>query len=111
MTELDIKKSLRSRRGLVPDTPSRLCGTFSYGLHYYGPQQVLDDFLGRVEREQDHAKRLMQAQRTIGALMALSAAKVSPACAWYTHRDVFRRLAELTGETENALVQMAGVER
>ncbi|MFG4416482.1 hypothetical protein [Pseudomonas aeruginosa] len=85
MTELDIKKSLRSRRGLVPDTPSRLCGTFSYGLHYHGPQQVLDDFLGRVEREQDHAKRLMQAQRTIGALMALSAAKVSPACAWYTH--------------------------
>ncbi|MBX6922045.1 hypothetical protein ISE96_33500, partial [Pseudomonas aeruginosa] len=87
------------------------CGTFSSGLHVPGPQQILDDFLGRVEREPDPCKRLMQAQRTIGALMALSAAKVSPACAWYTHRDVFRRLADLTGETENALVQMAGVER
>ncbi|YBU19177.1 hypothetical protein ACFZOQ_28040 [Pseudomonas aeruginosa] len=111
MTELDIKKSLRSRRGLVPDTPSRLCGTFSSGLHVPGPQQILDDFLGRVEREPDPCKRLMQAQRAIGALMGLTAAQVRGAGFVFFHKDVFRRLSELTGETENALVQMAGVER
>ncbi|HCL3507555.1 TPA: hypothetical protein N2A76_006422 [Pseudomonas aeruginosa] len=111
MTELDIKKSLRSRRGLVPDTPSRLCGTFSSGLHVPGPQQILDDFLGRVEREPDPCKRLMQAQRAIGALMGLTAAQVRGAGFVFFHKDVFRRLSELTGETENAQVQMAGVER
>lgn len=95
----------------IPDTPSKLAGSFSSGLHVPGPEQILTDLLGRVEREPDRAKRLMQAQRAIGALMALNAAQVGQAGGLFFHKDVFARLSALTGETPNDLVVMAGVAR
>ncbi|WP_407733052.1 hypothetical protein [Pseudomonas citronellolis] len=98
-------------RHLIPDTPAKLSGSFRSGLQVPGPEQILGDFLGRVEREPDPAKRLFQAQRAIGALMALNAAQVGKAGFVFFHRDVFSRLSVLTGETPNDLVAMAGVAR
>ncbi|MDN6859691.1 hypothetical protein QO207_24155 [Pseudomonas sp. CAN2814] len=96
-------------RHLIPDTPAKLSGSFDYGLGRPDYEQVMNDFLGRVERETEQSKRVLQAQRAIGALMALKAAQVGKAGFCLFQKDVFRRLAELTAVTPNDLVAMAGV--
>jgi len=98
-------------RAPIPNTPFSLYGSFNYGLTDVTAEDVVDDLLCRVEQERDPAKKLFQAQRTIGALMALMAVHVAGAGRISLHRDVFARLALLTGETPNHLVAMAGVAR
>ena len=51
----------------------------------------------------------MQAQRVIGALMALTSINAPGVSAALFHKDVFARLSVLTSEAPDALVTMAGV--
>lgn len=92
----------------IPDTPARLHGSFNYGIEQLSAEQVIGEFLRRVQITAVPSEKAMQAQRAIGALMALTALAVPGAGSGFFHRDVFRRLAELTGETPTSLVQMAG---
>ncbi|QLF92288.1 hypothetical protein HW090_03350 [Pseudomonas sp. ABC1] len=92
----------------IPDTPARLYGSFNYGLRKADHSEILDDFVWRVEREPDVQKRLMHAQRAIGALMALTAVNFPGASCIFFHKDVFARLSAMTGATPDQLVAMAG---
>lgn len=92
----------------IPDTPARLHGSFNYGITQLSAEEVVGEFLRRVEITPDQPEKTMQAQRVIGALMALTALAAPGAGSGFFHKDVFRRLAELTGETPTNLVTMAG---
>lgn len=91
----------------IPDTPSKLASSFNLG-YSVTTEYVLNNLIRRVEMTVDPAERLMQAQRTIGALMGLTAYGHGDSSV-FVHRDVFRRLSELTGMSPNALVTCAGV--
>jgi hypothetical protein len=91
----------------IPDTPSKLAGSFNLG-YSESPEFVLNNLIRRVEMTVDPAERLMQAQRTIGALMGFTAYGQG-GTGVFVHRDVFRRLSELTGMSPDALVTCAGV--
>jgi len=95
----------------IPNTPARLHGSFNSGLHQPTAQQVVDEFIRRVELTTDSSQRGMQAQRAIGALMALTAFNADRAGNAFFHKDVFARLAQLTGTNPNELVTCAGVAR
>ncbi|MDH1012323.1 hypothetical protein N5C80_26625 [Pseudomonas nicosulfuronedens] len=98
-------------RAPAPTTPFSLYGSFNYGIQNVAAEDVIDDLLSRVEQERDPDKKLFQAQRTIGALMALLAVNIADKNKTALNRGVFARLALLTGETPNHLVAMAGVAR
>lgn len=102
---------MRTPQPPIPNTPAKLAGSFNYGLLAVTPETIMDDFLTRVEREPDPIKKLIQAQRAIGALMALSASGVGRAGSVFFHRDCFARLSALTEVEPNDLVTMAGVAR
>ncbi|MED5607773.1 hypothetical protein VV867_08745 [Pseudomonas sp. JH-2] len=106
-----MKPAHHAGRAPIPNTPFSLYGSFNYGLTDVTAEDVVDDLLYRVEQERDPAKKLFQAQRTIGALMAMLAMNVAGANKVSLNRGVFARLAALTGETPNHLVAMAGVAR
>lgn len=93
----------------IPDTPAKLYGSFNHGRRVQ-PDAIMADFLRRVELTTDPVERLLQAQRTIGALMALVAFDANGTGALF-HKSVFARLAALTGVSQVELVTSAGVAR
>lgn len=98
----------KSKRPL-PSSPWRLYGSFNPILDRRSAPEVVEEFLRRVELTVDPAQKLMQAQRAIGALMALLSINAQGSASADIHNYVFRRLAALTGETPETLVIMAGV--
>lgn len=98
-------------RAPTPNTPAKLHGSFNSGLWRATGQEIVLDLLRRVELTPDHCQRDMQAQRTIGALMALTAFDADEVGSAFFHKDVFARLAKLTGKTPTQLVVAAGVAR
>lgn len=107
-----IPKSKRPlpRRSAKPGLePFRLYGTFNPGINIKTAPEVVGEFLRRAELTIDPDQRLMQAQRAIGAAMALLAFGAPGAGHRDLHFDVFSRLSALTGETPDSLVTMAGV--
>lgn len=91
--------------------PARLHGSFNFGIRTAEPKDVIENLLNRVATTQNSMEKLAQAQRTIGALMGFTAIGVGGCGSAFFHKDVFTRLAELTGETPDNLVTMAGVAR
>ena len=89
--------------------PARLYGSFNPGVNKKAASGVVADFLRRAELTSDPDQRLMQAQRAIGAVMALLAFVAPGAGLRDLHLDLFARLSVLTGETPDTLVTMAGV--
>ncbi|VVO24354.1 hypothetical protein [Pseudomonas fluorescens] len=100
-----ISKSKRS----LPSSPWRLYGSFNHALESRSAPEVVEEFLRRAELTADPVQKLMQAQRAIGALMALLSLNARGAGAADLHNHVFTRLSALTGETPKSLVTMAGV--
>jgi hypothetical protein len=93
----------------IPNTPARLAGSFQLGEGCQ-PETILENLLKRAEMTADPVERLMQAQRAIGALMGFTALG-HRAAHIFLHRDVFKRLADLTGMNQNDLVACAGIAR
>lgn len=111
---MTIPKSKRPlpRRPAKPGLePARLYGSFNPGANHKTASEVVCEFLRRAELTSDPDQKLMQAQRAIGAVMALLAFGAPGAGLRELHLDVFARLSALTGETSDALVTMAGVAR
>ncbi|NNA76734.1 hypothetical protein HBO13_29305 [Pseudomonas lactis] len=107
-----IPKSKRPLRKSRPGLEwARLYGSFNPGINTKTASEVVYEFLRRAELTSDPDQRLMQAQRVIGALMALLAFSAPGAGFRDLHLDVFARLAALTGETRDSLATMAGVAR
>lgn len=111
---MTIPKSKRPlpRRSFKPGLePARLYGSFNPGINKKTASEVVSEFLRRAELTVDPDQKLMQAQRAIGALMALLAFGAPGAGLRDLHLDVFARLSAATGETPDALATMAGVAR
>ncbi|WP_110949516.1 hypothetical protein [Pseudomonas bohemica] len=107
-----IPRSPRPPRKIRPGyQAAHLHGSFNHGILHPAPQAVVADFLSRVAATEDSTERLAWAQRAIGALMAFTAINVGGCGTAFFHKDVFARLAALTGETPDQLVLMAGVVR
>lgn len=104
------RKSIPKSKRPLPSSPSRLHGSFNGGLNTLSAPATVEEFLRRAELTADPDQRLMQAQRVIGALMALTSIGAPGVLSAFFHKDVFARLATLTDETPDALVAMAGVE-
>lgn len=105
-----MKASIPKSKRPLPSSPWRLYGSFNPFLDKRTAREVLDEFVRRAELTVNPEQRQMQAQRAIGALMALTSFGVKEALAAETHQDIFARLSTLTGETPDALVTIAGVE-
>jgi hypothetical protein len=105
------KRPLPTRKLKPGLEPARLAGSFNPGSIFGDPKTIIDDLLSRVAITDVHSQKLMQAQRVIGALMGFSAINTGGCAAASVHKDVFNRLAELTGETPDNLVVMAGTAR
>ncbi|EIM16316.1 hypothetical protein [Pseudomonas chlororaphis] len=105
------KRPIPARKPKAGLEPFRLYGSFNNGLSQLSVAQVVEEFLRRVEQTIEPEQRVMQAQRTIGALMGLFAFNAPGAGYAHLHKDVFARLSALTGETTDHLVTMAGVAR
>lgn len=104
-----IPKSPRPLRKPRPGlAPACLHGSFNFGLLQVSPKDIIADLLIRVADAQSAPEKLVQAQRTIGALMAFTAANLDGCGTGFYHKDVFAQLAALTGETPDQLVYMAG---
>jgi hypothetical protein len=95
----------------IPDTPSKLQGSFMSGILQPTGQEVVLGMIRRVELTPDLDQRRMQAQRAIGALMALTAFNADGVGSASFHKLVFARLAELTEMGQVELVTCAGVAR
>lgn len=95
----------------IPDTPSKLQGSFMSGILNPTGQEVVLDVVRRVELTPELDQRRMQAQRAIGALMALTAFHAEGVASASFQKLVFARLAELTGMGQVELVTCAGVAR
>ncbi len=104
-----MKASIPKSKRPLPNSPFRLYGSFNPGINKKNASEVVEEFLRRAELTVEPDQKLMQAQRVIGALMALLAFSAHGAGARDLHLDVFARLAKLTGETPDQLVLMAGV--
>lgn len=104
-------RPLPTRKAKPGLEPARLYGSFNPGIQPARPKAVIEDLLRRVAITADPAQKLMQAQRAIGALMGFMATNLDGCGNGFFHKDVFARLAELTGETPDNLVTMAGVAR
>ncbi|MDY7560187.1 hypothetical protein QN382_19095 [Pseudomonas sp. 10B1] len=104
-----MKASIPKSKRPVPSSPLRLYGSFNTGAQNKYGLDVVEEFLRRAELTVDPQQKLMQAQRVIGALMALHAFDAPKISDTELHRAVFARLSVLTGETPDALVIMAGV--
>ena len=105
-----MKASIPKSKRPLPSSPWRLYGSFNAGLIKRPTVlEVVDEFLRRSELTVDPAEKLAQAQRVIGALMALHAFGAQGASSAEIHNHVFGRLSALTGETPESLVIMAGV--
>lgn len=104
-----MKASIPKSKRPLPSSPWKLYGSFNPFFDKRSARDVLDEFIRRAELTVDPEHRLMQAQRAIGALMALTSFGVKEALSAETHQDTFARLSALTGETPDALVTMAGV--
>lgn len=74
-------------------------------------QEVVLDIVRRVELTPELDHRRMQAQRAIGALMALTAFHAEGVASASFHKLVFAQLAALTGMSQVDLVTCAGVAR
>lgn len=105
-----MKTTIPKSKRPLPSSPWRLYGSFNAGL-IKRPSviEVIDEFLRRAELTVDPVEKLAQAQRVIGALMALHAFGAHGASSADTQNYVYGRLSALTGETPEALVIMAGV--
>ncbi|VVO22916.1 hypothetical protein [Pseudomonas fluorescens] len=104
------RKPIPKSKRPLPSSPWRLYGSFNAGcIKRPSALEVIDEFLRRTELTVDPAQKLAQAQRVIGALMALHAFDAEGASSADIHQYVFGRLSVLTGETPEALVTMAGV--
>lgn len=108
-----IPKTVRPipTRRPIPKCPASLHGSFNSGSLSVDPKAVIEDLLMRVSLTEDRVQKLMQAQRVIGALMGFTAINVGGCGFVLYHREVFARLADLTGETPEHLVVLAGVAR
>lgn len=95
----------------IPDTPSKLQGSFMSGMLRPTGQEVVLDIIRRVELTPELDQRRMQAQRAIGALMALTAFHADGVGSASFHKLVFARLEALTGMSQVDLVTCAGVAR
>lgn len=104
-----MKTSIPKSKRPLPISPWRLYGSFNPGLKKQPVSEVVEEFLRRAELTVDPQQKLMQAQRVIGALMALLAFDAHGSGAADLHINVFTRLSALTGETSENLVTMAGV--
>ncbi|WP_341522975.1 hypothetical protein AABC73_06895 [Pseudomonas sp. G.S.17] len=104
-------RPLPSRRQNPGLEPARLYGSFNSGILPADPMVVIEDLLRRVAITEDPSQKLMQAQRAIGAFMGFTAINAGGCGNAFFHKDVFARLAALTGETPDHLVTMAGVAR
>lgn len=104
-----MKTSIPKSKRPLPNSTWRLYGSFNPGLKKQPVSEVVEEFLRRAELTVDPQQKLMQAQRVIGALMALLAFDAHGSGAADLHNDVFTRLSILTGETPDTLVTMAGI--
>lgn len=104
-----MKATIPKSKRPLPSSPWRLYGSFNPILDRRSAPEVVEEFLRRVELTVDPVQKLMQAQRAIGALMALHSFGAQGASSADTQNYVYGRLSALTGETPEALVTMAGV--
>jgi hypothetical protein len=93
----------------IPNKPLKLCGSFTVFIGQPSVEEVIERFIRRVELTTDPTERLIQAQRAIGALMGLLAFNADGAHDIFFLKDVFNRLATITGMSPDALVTCAGV--
>lgn len=93
----------------IPNKPAKLYGSFAVFLGQPSVEEVMERFIRPVELTADPAERLLQAQRTIGALLGLLAFNADGAHGFFFYKEVFDRLATITGMSPDALVTCAGV--
>lgn len=104
-----MRATIQKSKRPLPSSTWRLYGSFNPVINSRSAPEVVEEFLRRAELAVDPQQKLAQAQRVIGALMALFAFGAQGFGAADLRNDVFTRLSVLTGETPDALIIMAGV--